>query len=224
MAIYVEQTDLFRVPLYLIMINGGDFSNIERIIDALDEQGCLLAETRAAYDVEQENDEIAKTFQPIVYKSFDGYSSNAEAVYVYTKQKDVPEGDRLLINDMNVLASKIIISEDMVVSPNYAKPFGECDTYGFKFFCDYYLDNYCEIGKWSFEYKEETNTFSISFAFDSDDGSKSNVTEIYRKKMDKSYSYKMLIYAIRKLCLNPKETGLTFYEDNFDVKTRIKQH
>ena len=223
MAVYKEQTELFRIPLYLIMINGEGFNNIERVIDALDEKGCLLAETRAAFDVEREYDEIEHTLQPIIYPSFDVYNGKTEVVYVYTKQKDVPDGDRLLINDMNVLSKHIVISEDTIVSPQYAQPFGECDNYGFRFFCDYYLDDICEVGKWTFEYKKADSLFTISFAFDSDnnDGEK-NLVEIYRKKTDKSDSYKMLIYAIKKLCKNPKETGLTFYEDNFDVKTYTK--
>jgi len=125
----------------------------------------------------------------------------------------------LLINDMNVLSKQIVISEDMVVSPRYAQPFGECDNYGFRFFCDYVLDDTCEVGKWTFNYKKDSKTFTISYAFDNDSASKKNVLEIYRKKTDKSDSYKMLIYLIKKLCRNPKQTGLTFYEDNYDEKT-----
>lgn len=219
MATYVAQNDLFKVPLYLILLNGGDFSSIERVIDALDAKGCFLAETRAAFNVAQEEDEIANTLQPIVYTSFNGYDGG-DVVYVYTKQQDASEGDRLLINDISVLAKKVIITEDMVVSPNLAKPFSDCEIteYGFRYFYDYCLDSSCAIGKWLFEYKPDNKAFTMSFTFDGD-----NVMEIYRKKMDKNESYKHLIYAIKKLCSNPKESGLTFNEDNYDVNVRTKK-
>jgi hypothetical protein len=132
--------------------------------------------------------------------SFELYSQ-AKEVYVYSPEADLNEeedaeqpsdnneGKELYINDLGILSNLMVISDDLVIADKRANPFDsdQC-VYGFEDFKKYVLTDSLTVGNWDINYKDKVFTVSYQGKI------------IYSAvEIDKTSTYKMVIYIIKKV-------------------------
>lgn len=146
--------------------------------------------------------------------SFELYSQ-AKEVYVYSPEADLNEEEEaeqpadngedeeravkpvlsskakkeLYINDLGILSNLMVISDDLVIADKKANPFDsdQC-VYGFEDFKEYVLTDSLTVGNWDINYKDKVFTVSYQGKI------------IYSAvEIDKTSTYKMVIYIIKKV-------------------------
>ncbi len=213
---YVEETGKQRIPLLFLLLNHYDIAKVTEVIGE-EEERLFGTKIRKIYGLTDEyvdenaiETEVEMIQNPIICspQSFE-YYSNSPVIHLYEAQ--YPEKS-LVINDMNVISKVMMISENYVVSSNHALPLSDTKEVGFTYFMEYVLKSKVQIGeKWYISYQDKI--FSIKYI--SKDGDIVMPELVYfAEEIDKTSTYKMVIYVIRKAAQD-----LDFEGDNFIQKT-----
>lgn len=215
---YQKTTETSKVLLMYLLLNGYSLSHIEHLEEIVEHRNYGLAfrkiygVTKDFVDIARMEKEIEDIQNPIICspKSYE-YYADANTIFAYTPSVETAP---LCINDLSVISKIMMISENKVISSNYAFPIEDsrCRDKGFMYFYEYVIKSTCEVGKWRILYKEkELLIFYKSLNHD-------KVEEIplyYAKGIDKTSTFKMIIYIIRKACLTVDE----WLPDNFDIQS-----
>lgn len=200
---YVKSDNKHRKVLLLFLIlNNYNLQGVT-IEDAREERQ-FGVKYRKLYGITEElvdEDKIAQELEairtPIVYspQTFELYC-NAPAIHVYTPEFD----DRpMIINDLGVISEKMIITRKCIISSNSAKRLDDIESQdrGFMFFMDYVLKEEIYIGKWHIIFEDKC--FAIKYVSD-DNGQKSEETLYMALEIDKTATYRLVLYIIKKVC------------------------
>ena len=117
----------------------------------------------------------------------------------------------------------MVINKNYIVSSNRAKPVTESKNRGFMYFRDYVLYSDVVINKWHITFSDgDIKIFSVYYINDTDNENDEEI--IYQAmEIDKSYTYKMLIYIIRKCCDSFDENlADNFEEESYELKVNEK--
>lgn len=220
---YQPSTETTKVMLIYLLLNGGDFTKVEsttQVHQKMDDGSSLrkfVSETREFFDVRKIEEEIKNHVVPVLHneESFQ-YANTAPIIYDYRAQ----HGEHpMLINDMDVITRNMYISDDQIISENLAKPLMDCNNRGFMFFCDYVLNNRCEVGKWIITYENETLTICYDSFTRGEDAETATVYPIFEaEKVTKKDTFPLVIYTIIKASLTVDEWS----PDNFNVVKYVK--
>jgi hypothetical protein len=143
-------------------------------------------------DVNKIVSEIASIQTPIVCSPMSyEYFSESPNIYVYTPKK-TDEGERFLINDMDIISNVMVITENQIISSNKVSLFIDSDraVSGFENFKDYVLRGETKVGDWNIRYSLADRLFEVFYGPDL----------LYSAvELDKTSTYKLVIYIIRKV-------------------------
>lgn len=215
---YRKTSDSTKILLMYLLLNGYDIKNVEWAEEIEESRmfGLTIKKiygiTRDYVDVSRIEREIEEIKNPIVCSPLSyEYYSDAQNIYSFSPAlPDVP----LWINDMDIISSVMIITEDRVVSSSYAYPIEDdrCKNKGFMFFYEYVLKEECVVGKWRLQYKNKV--FSVYYISLNND--KEEEVLLYSAiEIDKTSTYKIVIYIISKASIVIDE----WLPDNFSVQS-----
>lgn len=201
---YEKSTDDTKVLLMYLRLNDYDLSKVKRL-EQVEENRQFDLKIKKIYGVTQEyvdvpqiEKEIENIVCPIICSEVQSYEcySNEPIIYIYTAQS--PE-QPLLINDMSVISKAMLVTRDCIISSNKARPVTECDEKGFMFFYNYVLYEKCVINGWRMEYGKD-KVFRVSYrSEDSDKELKDYDTLFEACEIDKTSTYKLVLYIIKKV-------------------------
>ena len=215
---YQKTTETTKVLLMYLLLNGYKLAHIDHLEESIESSNYGLSLKKisvvtndyvAIVRMEREIDEIQN---PIICtpKSYE-YYANAETIFSNTPSI---ESAPLCINDLSVISKVMMIAENKVVSSSYAYPIEDsrCRDKGFMYFYDYVTKSTCEVGKWHIIYQNKELTIS----YKSHNEDKVEEIPMYSASgIDKTSTFKMIIYIIRKACLTVDE----WLPDNFDIQS-----
>ena len=215
-AKYRKSDDRARVLLLYLILNGYDLSRVE-VVNEIVQKKLFGQEFRKIYgvtnefvDVQKIEDDLAKIKVPIVCspQSYEIYST-ADTIHVYcAKEPDKP----LFINDMGVISSLMVITENRIVSSNLAASVESTDEKGFMYFVDYVLKGKCTIGAWEISYKDKE--FCIYYT-SKQDGKERKELLYQALELDCTSTFRLVLYIIGKVVEDMDE----FPPDNFTEET-----
>lgn len=219
---YKKADDDTKVLLIHLILNGFDMSKVSRLVEEEDSRmfGLSIRKvygiTKEYVDVKGIDADVESIAPPTVCspQSYE-YYANSKIVYSFmAEEKKFP----LYINDMGVISKTMVITPTQVVSDNPAKSFTESGNLGFMFFFDYVLKSEVVIGNWRMTYKD--NTFNIDY-MQEENGKKWAETLYSALEIDKTTTYKMVIYVIKRVSLDiPEWTPDNFVQTAYNmVKT-----
>lgn len=205
-----------KVLLLYLLLNGYDLNQIRQLEETEEERmfGLKIRKiygvTKEYVDVRRIEAEIESIQNPIICspQSYEYYTNN-KTIYMYTPE----ENGKLVINDMDVISKIMVITEQCIVSGNTAGKIGDIENYGFMFFYDYVIKSETRINKWRMVYKDKV--FSIFYSSEVGKGRISEELLYSAIEIDKTSTYKMVIYIIGKVA--GKINGWT--ADNFVCET-----
>ncbi len=200
--------------MYLIL-NNYSISEIKRLEDAEEDKEfgqkyrMIYGITEELVDKKKIKAELDAIKTPIIYspRTFELYS-NSQTIHVYTPEiEEYP----LVINDFGIISSDMIITRKCIVSKNIARRDSEIpsDERGFMFFVDYVLKEELRIGKWHIVYEDKC--FAINY-ISQKDGVDYEEMLYMAIEIDKTSTYKLVIYIIKKVCASQLED---WKADNF---------
>lgn len=213
---YKKSDDKLRVQLIYLILNGYDLSKVEVVTETVEkklfgtEYRKIYGVTNEFVDVQKIEEELARIQIPMVCspQSFDIYSTSKVIHSYRAKEPSKP----LYINDMGVISSLMIISEQCIVSSNLAETVENAEAKGFMHFVDYVLHGKCEVGNWKISYKDKE--FCIYYT--SENGKKKNTELLYQAiELDQTATYRLVLYIIQKVTEMIDE----FPPDNFAEET-----
>ncbi len=197
---YKPEEDGTKVLLIYLILGGyldDGGAEIKRLEEVEEDRsfGLKLRKTYGVTDFYIDKKEIEREIEaienPIICSPLSyEYYADSERIYVYSP-KDAGSGEKFVINDMGVISKTMIITRSMVVSDRLA---GDCalgaGTCGFMFFMNYVLEGRFSLLKWHISY--ENSVFTIAYGKPED--------VIYEAiEIDKTSTYKIVIYIIRKV-------------------------
>lgn len=141
--------------------------------------------------------------------SKDSFAHYAETQVLY---KYIPEdpAQPLCINDIGVVSNVMLIDNDinLILSSNMAKSRSRltAEEYGFPYFETYVRKNRVQLleDTWDMTYEPEQSLFTVTH--------KDYGTLYQAHEMDKTSTYRLVLYVIKKLAGN-----LPAYEDNYKI-------
>lgn len=215
---YQKTTETTKVLLMYLLLNGYKLAHIDHLEESIESRNYglsikkLYGVTNDFVDIVRMEREIDEIQNPIICspKSYE-YYANAETIFSYTPSI---ESAPLCINDLNIISKVMMIAENKVVSSSYAYPIEDsrCRDKGFMYFYDYVTKSTCEVGKWHIIYQNKELTIS----YKSHNEDKVEEIPMYSASgIDKTSTFKMIIYIIRKACLTVDE----WLPDNFDIQS-----
>ena len=214
---YRKLTNTTTVLLMYLLLNGYDAKNIEYTVTQTEEKQNpklikVYAITKDFVNISLIQKEIENIQAPRIC-SLASYNNYSTEPIIHFYEKDKASENRLWINDLDIISKIMIISEDAVVSSKLAKPLEDCKHRGFMYFYDYVMKDACLIGKWHIQYSNSDRIFSVYY---SDNPTSKEETLLYSViEIDKSSTYKMVIYIIRKA----SEVIDQWFPDNFNEQT-----
>ena len=193
-----------RVELLYLLLNGCEVSSIARVEDSEEDKEfglkyrILYGITTEFVDKKKIKSELDSIKTPIIYspQTFELYA-NSQTIHVYTpKFEDAP----LIIHDLSLVSSEMIITRKCVVSKNAVRDFDEIpnEDRGFMYFMDYVLKEDLRIGKWHILYEDKC--FAIYYCSKGKDGANAESPVYMALEIDKTSTYKIVIYLIKKVC------------------------
>lgn len=216
---YEKSTDDTKVLLMYLRLNDYDLSKVKRL-EQVEENRQFDLKIKKIYGVTQEyvdvpqiEKEIENIVCPIICSEVQSYEcySNEPIIYIYTAQS---AEQPLLINDMSVISKAMLVTRDCIISSHKARPVTECDEKGFMFFYNYVLYEKCVISGWRMEYGKD-KVFRVSYrSEDSDKELKDYDTLFEACEIDKTSTYKLVLYIIKKVSKQINE----WKSDNFKAE------
>lgn len=215
---YQKTTETTKVLLMYLLLNGYSLRQIEHLEESVESRNYGLSikkiygVTKDFVDIVRMEREIEDIQNPIICseKSYE-YYANAETIFAYTPNLDTAP---LCINDLSVISKVMMIEDNKVISSNYAFPIEDsrCRDKGFMYFYDYVIKSTCEVGKWRISYKNK----ELTVFYKSQNQDRVEEIPLYLASgIDKTSTFKMIIYIIRKACLTVDE----WLPDNFDIQS-----
>lgn len=200
---YVKKNgDITRVLFIYLLLNKYKLENIQRAIVHINnpknlpnaQTEMVYAETTEAVDIEEIDKEVGSIIVPTICTetTFQLYT-NFDEIICYT-----PENKKksLYIDDMDIISPFMIIQEDMIVTTSIAKPI-EKATHGLMCFSKYVLTSECEVGNWYIKYIEGSKEFIVKYG-----DKKEKAETLYRaKEYDKTTTFRLVLYIIKKACI-----------------------
>lgn len=212
---YKKTEDKDNVLLMYLILNDYDLEQVETISRTEEKRKFGLTirkvygKTKEFVDIKKIEKEVENTVYPTVC-SVSSYEFYSRSPMIYVHQPMIEEKP-LLINDLGVISPFMVIDNEFVISANEAKPLAETEDCGFTYFMQYVLQEDVIIGKWHLSYKDKV--FNIGYLSGED-----VITEqsLYTAiEIDKTSTYKMVIYIIRKVAHTLEE----WVGDNFDAQS-----
>lgn len=196
---YRKSSSDTKVLLLYLLLNKYEINQIRQLEETEEDRmfGLKIRKiygvTKEYIDVRKIEEEIESIQNPIICspQSYEYYSTS-DTIHMYTPE----ENGRLVINDMDVISKIMVITEQCIVSSNIAKKIGDIKNYGFMFFYDYVIKSETKIGKWRMVYNEKV--FSIFYSSKTENGSENEELLYSAIEIDKTSTYKMVIYIIGK--------------------------
>ena len=201
-----------------LLLNGYDISKIDYLEEVEDNKqfGLKLKKiygvTNEFVDMRKIEREIETIQTPLICspQTFELYT-DCDKIYTYTP---LVEDKPLYINDMGIISRTMVITKQCVVSSNKASSLESAENKGFMYFMEYVLTGHCKIGFWRLEY--EGSNFNIYYnSLQLDNKSRKEELLYSAIEMDKTSTYKLVIYIIKKVVRTMEE----FQPDNFDVQS-----
>ena len=201
--------------LMYLLLNNYNIKEIKRLEDAEEDKEfgqkyrMIYGVTEELVDKKKIQQELNAIRTPIIYspRTFELYS-NSQTIHVYTPEI---EEQPLVINDLGIISADMIITRKCVVSKNIARRGDEitADECGFMYFMDYVLKEELRIGKWHIVYDDKC--FAINY-ISSKNGIEHEEMLYMAIEVDKTSTYKLVIYIIKKVCASQVEE---WKADNF---------
>lgn len=215
---YQKTTETTKVLLMYLLLNGYSLDHVDHLEESIENRNYGLSikkiygVTKDFVDIVRMEREIEDIQNPIICseKSYE-YYANAETIFAYTPNLTSAP---LCINDLSVISKVMMIEDNKVISSNYAFPLEDsrCRDKGFMYFYDYVINSTCEVGKWRISYKNKELT--VSYKSQNQDRTE-EIPLYFASGIDKTSTFKMIIYIIRKACLTVDE----WLPDNFDIQS-----
>lgn len=189
---YEKQSSASRVLMMWLLLDGCNLDRIQ-LLEETEESKAFGLKLKKVYALTEDHIDTDKIYRELEHIqnpticSEDSYEYHADSPYIYVYRKK-DERLPLVINDMGVISKTMVISEDTVISDNFANDFmdEECVS-GFPFFEDYVLKNKFNIGQWEVSYTDKV--FKVQY------GSEVLYSAI---EIDKTSTYKIVIYIVKK--------------------------
>lgn len=197
---YKKTDDESDVLLMYLLLNGFDMSKVLSV--SMTEEELMFGlklkriygKTTEFVDSKKIEKEIEAINNPVICSpSSYEYYANANRLYYHTA---FVNSEPLLINDMGIISKTMCITDDYVISSNEAKSLEEAHECGFTFFKEYVLRDEIQVGKWHIKYKNKV--FDVNYCSTDDEGNKHEETLYTAIEVDKTSTYKMVIYIIKK--------------------------
>lgn len=205
-----------RILLLYLILNNYDLDKVEKVVEVVQPENFglefhrIYGETTEYVDVKGIEEELDKIHAPIIC-SPQSYEINSTAEIIHTYRARVPEKP-LYINDMGIISTLMIITEDCIVSSNIASPVENSQEKGFMYFVDYVLHGKCKVGDWVIEYKDK----ELCIYYCTDKDGEMHKELLYQAiELDQTSSFKLVLYIIRKAAGSMDE----FPPDNFTEET-----
>lgn len=155
--------------------------------------------TEEYVDIKRIEDEIKAIKNPRIVdvESFE-YFSEDPIIYKYTPKYN----DRgLYINDLGVVSNVMVISNGCIITSHRAKSVTEAEERGFMYFYDYVNFSNVMINNWHVTYFNKV--FSIYYVTNNYDEKTKEIVKVEEPmyqivNIDKEYTYKMVLYIIKK--------------------------
>ena len=204
---YKKKNDYTKVLMIYLLLGGYDIKKIVRL-EEVEENRMFGLKIHKVYGITEDFvnvtrivKEIEQIVNPVICspQSYEYYSDSPE-IHTYTP-KDASKP--LWVNDISIISKNMIITKNCIVSNNFCKPLTalSAEKKGFMFFMDYVLNCECVVGdRWYMSYKDKV--FNIYYlSKDNEDADDSTVHKILLYsaiEIDKSSTYKWVIYIIQK--------------------------
>ncbi len=218
---YIKSNNNTKVLLMYLLLNNYDISKVQQLEETEEDRlfGLKIKKiygvTEEFVDVRKIEEEIEKIRNPIICSPLSyEYYANSQVIHTYTSR----DGKPMVINDMDVISKIMVITDQCIVSSNMAKPLRDTENFGFMFFYEYVMKSETRIGKWHLIYKDKV--FSI-FYLSENDGSTSEELMYSAIEIDKTSTYKMVIYIIGKVSrFIDNWTADNFTEETYEMVVR----
>lgn len=219
-------SDVKRVLLLDILLNGYSLEDIEKIEEVTEHRPFagfnrkvvrVFGLTKEAIDVKELYAERDNMIKPTIcsLQSFE-VSTVSDVVYCHkAKGSEYP----LKIHDLGIIASEMVITEDIVISPKKARNLDECE-YGFTSFMEYVLNNKFEIDGWNVSYDESNKLFEIYYT-SKKGGNKELVYQ--SEEYGKDATFALVLYLIRKVYAELVRRNEKFTPDWFTVERWVRE-
>lgn len=204
-----------------LLLNQYDTSQIERVeVVSETTQGIMerssrimYAFTKEAVDLEKIVSERKEITIPIIC-SVQSYDMTTDASVFYTYKPFEDDASKFRIDDLGIIAPRMVIAEGLVVSSERAKSFAECE-HGFSYFMEYVLHGSFKLGNWEVKYDEETKEYDVFYTFEAH----KNTESLYHtKEYDKTGTYQLTLYIIKKACEKMVEDGVEMPSDQYEIE------
>ena len=181
--------------LYLLLDGKGNPENLDRV-ELEDKElsfGTKIVRaygySKQAVDAKLYQKEILDIETPVICSklSYEYYAKDNK-IYVYTPKK-TDKGEVFFVGDMNIIGRTMVIEDNIIVTSKLCSDESNpMYMNGFQFFKDYVLKGQFILGDWDVSYIN--NVFDIKYVGKT----------IYKAiELDKTSTYKFVIYIIRKL-------------------------
>ena len=224
---YTKSNGDRKILLMYLLLNKFDLSKIKNLEELYEDKKMnlklrkLYGITEEYVDIKRIEEEVKAIKNPRIVdvESFEYYSKQP-VIYRYTAK--YPDR-RLYINDMSILDDVMVIEDGCVISSNRAQSVTEAETRGFMYFYDYILYSNIVINKWHITFYN--NTFSVYYiacnkASDSDETIKIEELLYQAINIEKTYTYKMVIYIITKNSdLLEENLADNYQEESYELLT-----
>jgi len=221
---YEKTSNETKVLLMYLILNGYSLAKVDRLEEVEENRlfgltvKKLYGLTNEYVDVGRIEREIEAIQSPIVC-SKQTYEYYCDEPNIYAYEKQIAEAP-LWINDMGIISKVMVISDDIIISSNKAKPATDANQLGFMYFYDYVTKEKCEIGKWKIIY--DNKVFSVYYL--STNGDKTTKELLFSAiEIDKTSTYKLVLYIIIKASSSVEEwLSDNYVEQSYTLVTEGK--
>ena len=171
------------------------------------------------FDISKVTD-IFKSIKPPQVLSYEMFIAEEQQLYPFERAKEyykytsIIGGIPMVINDLSVIADRMVINKDCVISRNKANPLESTKKIGFNSFYELVTSGETNINRWRITFRN--SVFKVFYRDDKDN--EFFVLEITNCFKELAYRYTLFIIAISA------ENADEYLADNFDTQILVWDH